>query len=486
MDAPTPPELSRAPLSQADVRAIFYGLMLAMFLSALDGTIVATAMPTIGRELGDVAHLPWIVTAYLLASTAATPLYGKFADMHGRRVTLLTAIAIFVGGSIACALSPNLPALALSRALQGLGGGGLLALSQIIIGDLVAPRERGRYQVYFGIVFASASVLGPALGGVFAELLHWSWIFWINAPLGLVTLALVNARLKRLPRFERRHRLDILGALLMTAATCSLMLAINWGGVSYPWSSMPVVGLFVASLVLWVAFGVRLATAIEPLIPPQVLKDAVVATGTVAGSLVMGTYVGLTVTVPIFFETGLGLSARESGLALVPFMVGVPIGATLSGRAMAALDHYKRVPLAGLALATLSQAAIALFATRGPFWLTEGLFLLVAIGLGTAFPVTTVAIQNAVRPHHLGTATANMNFARQLTAAIVVAIFGAIALGGAGGIEGATARLPIELSAFTRVFWAGTIGFALALAALIAMEERPLLSRPALDTAPID
>ena len=486
MDAETPgdlrhPEPRHPILAPADFRAILYGVLLAMFLSALDGTIVATAMPTMGRELGDVQHLPWVVTAYLLASTAVTPLYGKFADMHGRRVTMLIAIGIFVLGSVACALAPSILLLGVSRALQGLGGGGLIAIAQTIIGDLVSPRDRGRYQVWFGMVFASASVLGPILGGFFAETLHWSWIFWINLPLGAVAFWLVNDRLKRLPRHDRRHRLDVAGAVLMVGASSSLMLAMSQGGHDYPWLSVPILGLFGLSAVLWILFGLRLATAREPLIPLAVLSDGVVATGITAGALTMGTYVGLTITIPIFFETVLGFSARQSGLALITFMIGVPLGATVSGHAMAAANHYKRVPLAGLSITVLATAAFAASAGRAPFWLVELLLGLAALGLGTVFPVTTVAVQNAVQPHHLGTATATMNFMRQLVGALVVATFGAIALGGGGlAVEtGAATRGQASLPAFQVVFWIAAAGFAVATVVLLLMEERPLRGRPA-------
>lgn len=478
----SPPDApAKAALTPAEIRSIFYGLMLAMFLSALDQTIVATAMPTIGRELGDVRHLPWIVTAYLLASTAVTPLYGKISDMHGRRATLLVAIAVFIAGSAACALAPTMTTLALARGLQGLGGGGLIALAQTIIADMVSPRERGRYQVYFGTVFASASVLGPVLGGFFAETLHWSWIFWINLPLGLVALWLVNDKLKKLPRHERRHRLDLLGAALMIGATSTLMLAVSWAGTDYTWTSLPILALLGGSVLLWALFGARLLTASEPLIPLPVLADPLVATAIATGALTMGTYLGLAVTVPVFFEASLGLSARQSGLALIPFMIGVPLGATFAGRAMASVRHYKRVPIVGLSASVLCVAGFAAIAGRGPFWLAELLLGLAAIGLGTVFPIATVAMQNAVVPHHLGTATASMNFVRQLAGALIVAIFGAIALGGSGFAPEASARAgPIDPSAFPTVFWSAAAGLAAALLLLVLMEERPLHDRTAL------
>ncbi|WP_246694067.1 MFS transporter, partial [Methylobacterium sp. WL18] len=217
--------------------------MTAMLLAALDQTIVATAMPTIGLDLGDAANLPWIVTAYLLASTAVTPLYGKLSDIHGRRIMLLIAIATFVLGSLACAVAPTMVTLALARGLQGIGGGGLIALSQTILADIMPPKERARYQVVIAGVFVAASVAGPLLGGFFAQHLHWSLIFWINLPIGFLAFALTNAKLKLLPRNERRHTLDYPGAILLVLSSTTLMLALSWGGVRYPWGSAPVLGL---------------------------------------------------------------------------------------------------------------------------------------------------------------------------------------------------------------------------------------------------
>ena len=441
-------------------------------------------MPTIGRDLGDVVHLPWIVTAYLLASTAVTPLYGKFSDMHGRRVTLLIGIFVFIVGSVACALAPSLLALIAARAVQGLGGGGLIALSQTIIADMVTPRERGKYQVYLGMVFATASIAGPVLGGFFAESLHWSLIFWINVPLGLLAFWLTNDRLKRLPRIERQHRLDVLGALMMTLATVSLMLALSWGGVRYPWLSVQIGLLVAVSILLWGAFVRRLMTAREPLIPLPVLLDRVVGNAILASAVGMGTYIGLAIFVPIFFEAGLGFSAKESGLSLIPFMVGITIGSTASGRAMSSMTHYKRIPIVGIAVATLCVGMLTMLTRSGPFWSIEVLLALTSTGLGTLMPVATVSMQSAVDPRHLGTATASMNFSRQLAGAMIVAIFGALSFGAHAGGHGLTlqslnaATAAVDLRApFTWVFGAATIGLALAFVFLSLMEERPLRDR---------
>ncbi|MBN9457880.1 MAG: MDR family MFS transporter [Bosea sp. (in: a-proteobacteria)] len=483
MDKRVETQAHAAPLTHADIRSILIGVMVAMFLAALDQTIVATALPTIGTDLGDVAHLPWIVTTYLLASTAVTPLYGKLADIHGRRVVLLSGIVVFMVGSLACALAPNLWALILARFVQGLGGGGLIALAQTIVADMVPPKERGRYQVYFASVFLSSSLIGPVLGGVLAEKLHWSVIFWINLPLGIGAYWMSSAALKRLPRHERPHKLDVLGALLMTAGTLSLLLALSWGGTAYPWRSLPIAGLVGATLVLWSLFAWRQRVAAEPLIPLDVMNNQVVRFGTVAAGLAMGAFIGLTIYLPLYFETVMGLSATHSGLGLLPLTCGTVIGATSSGRAMTKLTHYKRVPMVGLMVACAGAAVLAVFSGRIPLAPFCVILAVVSVGLGTLLPVATVSIQNAVRPHQLGTATAVANFFRQIGGALIVAVFGAIVLGGVGGETGQLSPEALKLGTVDRetmvmlfryVFGAAAFGFALALLSLGLMKELPL------------
>ncbi|MFL5036864.1 MAG: MDR family MFS transporter [Microvirga sp.] len=485
MDRSTSEALRPAPgpLSHREIRAIIGGIIVAMLLAALDQTIVATALPTIGRELGDVEDMPWVVTAYLLASTAVTPLYGKFSDSHGRRITLLIGIVTFIVGSLACALAPTMFLLIAARLVQGLGGGGLISLAQTIIADVVAPKERGRYQVYIASVFVSASLLGPVLGGFFAEHLHWSVIFWINLPLGLVAFAIAFQSLKKLPRFERPHKLDLLGALLLVAATVALLLALSWGGLRYPWASLPILGLFTASLVLWGLFAVRMRLAPEPLIPPGVLHNPVVRMAVLAACFAMGTYIGLTIYLPVYFEAVRGLSASLSGLSLIPLMAGTVVGATLSGRTMAKVKHYKRLPTAGLLVAMAATGLLAFYGQSLSIAAVELVLAIISIGLGTVLPVSMVATQNAVAPHQMGTATGTANFFRSLGGAFIVAIFGAIVLSGSGlsgaasfeSLSAVAARSGIDLAdVFSHVFIAAIVGFGLSLAFLLALEERPL------------
>lgn len=486
---PQPPTSSRRPLEAAGIRAIVLGIMLAMFLGALDQTIVATALPTIGRDLHNVEDLSWVVTAYLLTATAVTPLYGKLSDIHGRRSTLLVAICIFALASLACAMAPNMVVLTVARGLQGLGGGGLLSLAQTIIADVVSPLERGRYQGYIGMVFAGASVGGPVVGGVFAEHLYWSLIFWINLPLGLAAFLMTNRALKRLPRHERRHRLDLAGAVLMMAASTALLLALTWGGTRYAWSSPPVFGLLIFSAALWGLFVIRLSTAREPFLPLPVLLNPVVGIGIASVTWVFGTMVGLTVFVPLYYEVVRGLSAGESGFALMPQLAGTVIGSTLTGRAMVSVRHYKRMPIVGLLLAVAALVIVAARPIDLPLPVTSGVLSLVGLGLGSVFPVTTVSIQNAVRAHELGTATGAMNFFRSLGGALMVSAFGAIALGSVGGTH--KAGLTLEALAteigqsgadlapvFRWVFAAAAGCLVIGLSCLIAMEERPLRGAP--------
>ena len=297
-------------LSHQEIRSIIFGIMLAMFLGALDQTIVATALPTIGSHFGDLGDLSWVVTAYLITGTAVTPLYGKLSDIHGRRMMLLTAIVLFVLGSVACALAPSMTALIIARGLQGLGGGGLMALSQTIIADIVSPRERGRYQGYIAAVFATSSVGGPVLGGFLTEHLDWSLIFWINLPMGLAALGMTSNVLKRVPFHPRKHKLDLIGAALMVTAAVAMLLALSWGGRKFDWISAPIGALLLGSAVLWGLFGWRLMTAQEPFLPLTVLGNPVVRCAALAGACAMATLVGMTIFVPLYFEVVLASFRR--------------------------------------------------------------------------------------------------------------------------------------------------------------------------------
>src|SRR5436190_6495801 len=379
-DAAPNTQQNSAPLDHAAIRAIMLGIMLAMFLSALEQTIVAPALATIGRTLGDVENLSWVVTAYLLANTVATPLFGKLSDIHGRRRMMLVAIIIFIVGSIACALAPNMPALIASRALQGIGGGGILPIAHTIIGDMVTPRERPRYQSYTSIMFMAASIIGPVVGGVLTDYVHWTMIFWINLPMGLLALWMTDRALKKLPRHDRPHKLDVLGALLMVCAALALMLALTWGGQTrggthYGWGSAPILGLLAAAVVLWLLFAWRMARAPEPFIPLAVLRAPILAATTAAGFFSVGVIIGLTIFMPVYFELVLGFSPSGSGTALIVFLAAATIGSFFAGRLMIQLTHYKLVPAGGLVLGIVMMVIFA--------WRPGGLSLLEVCGLLT-------------------------------------------------------------------------------------------------------
>ena len=493
MQPPSPSTAAPASLTRKEIISIMGGLMLAQFIGALDQTIVAPAMPTMGRELGDHATLPWVVTAYLLVSTAVTPIYGKLSDIHGRRIMLMIAIGIFVLGSIACALAPNMLTLVLARGLQGLGGGGLIALTQTIVGDMVAPKDRGAYQVYIQATWMASSLAGPVLGGLFAQYSHWSLIFWINLPLGLIAFMMTSAKLKRLPRHERPHELDLLGALLMMTMSVLLMLALNWGGVRYAWGSSTILSLLASSALAFVALIWRLRTAREPLIPVSVLANPVVFNGVIAVCFAMGALIGLIIYLPMYFESVSRLGADLSGVALLPLVMGTTLGAGIAGRFMSRLKHYKRMPIAGLSISIAATLVLGAWSGSIPFLLLELMLASLAIGLGTLLPVVTISLQNAVPHHELGTTMALMNFLRQVGSAFAVAAFGTVlmsmATSGGPGSHELLVREGLKdpealASGFRILFVACSAALAVALAFLLRMEERPLKgSKPAGGTA---
>jgi len=472
---PVPP-----PLDHATIRAIVAGIMLAMFLSALEQTIVAPALPAIGRTLGGIDDLSWVVTAYLLAATATTPLFGKLSDIYGRRAVLLLAICIFVGGSVVCALAPTIWVLIGARALQGIGGGGLLPIAQTIIGDLLSPRERPIIQGRTSIMFMSASILGPVLGGLLTDHVHWSLIFWINLPLGLIAVVMTERALRHLPRNDRPHQLDVVGAVFMVGAALSLMLALAWGGTRYAWSSWPVVALFAGSTALWIAFVARLLTAREPFIPLAILHGRATSAITAGAFFSIGVIIGITIYMPLYCQTVLGASASVSGFALIAFMGGATIGSLVSARLMVQLSHYMRVPMIGLLAAIAALCVFAAYPARLSLGEVVGLLFVIGFGAGPMYPVSTIVMQNAVKAHQLGTATGTLNFFRTLGGAIVVAIFGAIVLGSVGD---GSQKLTLEklaaghndlAPAFHWVFIAAAVGLAISLLCVLIVEERPL------------
>jgi EmrB/QacA subfamily drug resistance transporter len=472
---------ARAPLTQAEVRTILMSLLLTMFLAALDQTIVATALPTIGRQFHDVSNLSWVITAYLLASTAVAPVFGTLSDIYGRRVMIIVSLSLFIAGSVLCALAPNMPILILARGLQGLGGGGIMPVVQTVISDVVSARERGQYQAYFSAVWMLAGISGPVLGGIFADHLHWSMIFWINLPLAAAALALLLPRMGKIPVYHRRREVDWLGGVLLMASAVVFMLVLSWGGNRYHWLSPAILGMVGAAVALALAFVWHAGRADEPFLPLPLIGGSVVPFGLLASGCALGAMIGLTVILPLYYEVVYHLSASEAGLGLIPLAAISTFGAAIAGRTMARVKHYKRVAIAGSITATFAAAAMTL--TTPSLWMLLALLAIFGVGLGTVFPITVVSLQNAVPRAQVGTITGAMNFFRAMMSSFAVAAFSAIllmalgtdiSLGGEGhGPVGSIAAADM-VAAFRYVYGAATVMLAIAAACMIAMEERPL------------
>jgi EmrB/QacA subfamily drug resistance transporter len=484
-----------APLTQKDIHRVFYGLMLGGFLSAVNQTIVATALPTIGRDFGDFENLSWVIIAYLLSSTVVAPLYGKLSDIHGRRAMMLVAIGLFVAGSVLAAVAPSMAWLIVGRTLQGIGGGGIVPMVQTTVADMITPRERGHYQAYMGTAWVAAGIVGPALGGIIADQLHWSAIFWFNVPLGLAAAALTSSSMRKLPRHGRTHQLDLLGAALVVLAATLLLLALTLGGTRLPWLSPALLTLVGGSILLTVVLAWWLKRAPEPFLPLHVLANPVMRVGTVATACALGVMTGLMIYMPLYYQVVHKLTATQSGLALIPVIVLTTPGSMTSGRAMMHLRHYKIAAYIGMALATLATAALVWWPDM-PLAAAIVATGIIGFGVGTVFPTTTVSIQNAVARHEVGVATGAMNFFRALASALVVAIMGAILLAGFG-VTPERGGVGLELTAahvggaglnvaevFRWVFGAALVFAVAAMIAVILLEERPLHG-PAVKAPPV-
>ena len=384
------------PLTHADTRLVIAGTLLPVFIGSLDSTILASALPIIGREFADVHSLPWLITAYLIASTAVVPLFGKISDISGRRFTMFIAISLHMAGSLMCALAPNMLTLIFGRLLQGFGGGGLTSMGMVILGDIAAPKDRGRYYAYFSATYTTAGACGPLLGGFLAEHVHWSAIFWLPIPLGLIAVALTFTLLRRLPRHDRPHKLDFLGALLIMAASSTFMLALNAGGVRYPWASLPVLALVAVAAVIGLAFVWRLRTAPEPLIPLSILRDPVARCAFLINGCGWGSIIGLNIFLPTYLQSVVGMSATTSGLSLMVVMFALNFSAGTTGQILGRVRRYKIVPMIGIVISISAVLTLAWFAGEiTPFWF-EVVIALMALGFGPIPPLTAVVLQNTV------------------------------------------------------------------------------------------
>ncbi|MCB0993880.1 MAG: MFS transporter [Acidimicrobiales bacterium] len=414
-----------ARLTHRQILVVFSGLMAGMLLAALDQTIVSTALPTIVGDLGGLDHLSWVVTAYLLTTTASTPLYGKLSDIYGRRLMFQSAIVIFVIGSVLCGLSQDMLQLIVFRGIQGIGAGGLMAMAFAIIGDIVSPRERGRYTGYLGAVFAVASVAGPLLGGFFVDNLTWRWVFYVNVPIGIAALVITSAVL-RLPFARQDHEIDFVGAALLVAGVSTLLLGLVWGGSEYPWGSPVIVGLLAASVALTAVFLWWETRTPEPILPLRLFRGRVFSAGVALSFLLGGAMFGAIVFLPLFLQVATGASATNSGLLLLPLMAGLMTTSILSGRVIAKTGHYRRWPIAGMGIAAVGMFLLSTMEPDTTRAASSLYMLVVGVGLGMVMQVLVLAVQNAADFKDLGVATSSVNFFRSLGGSFGVSIFGVV------------------------------------------------------------
>ncbi|AXK34922.1 MFS transporter [Streptomyces armeniacus] len=424
-------------------------LLLGMLLAALDQTIVATALPTIVSELGGLNHLSWVVTAYLLAATAATPLWGKLGDQYGRKRLFQSAIALFLAGSALCGVAQDMPQLIGFRAVQGLGGGGLMTLSMAIVGDMVPPRERGRYQGLFGAVFGMSSVLGPLLGGFFTEHLDWRWVFYINLPLGAVAL-LVVATVLHLPARPHRHRIDYLGTFLIACVATCLVLIASLGGTSWPWLSVQTGGLAALAAVLLVWFVAVERRAVEPVVPLKLFRIRTFTLCSVIGFVVGFAMFGAMTYLPTFLQVVHAVTPTLSGVHMLPMVAGMLVSSTLSGQLVSRTGRWKVFPVLGTAVTGLGLVLLHRMDEHSSTAEMSAYFTVFGLGLGLVMQVLVLAVQNAVDYADLGVATSGASFFRSIGASFGVAVFGTVFTGRLGDYLGAALRgreLPEGVSA---------------------------------------
>jgi EmrB/QacA subfamily drug resistance transporter len=470
-----------APVAEPrDRRAVtlpFAAIVLAMLPAVLDQTILATALPVIAGDLGSLGDVSWVVSAYVVAAAATTPLWGKLGDRHGRKLLLEVALVGFVVASALCAAAQDITQLIAVRLVQGAAAGGLMTLAMAAVGDLVSPRERGRYQGYIAAAFAVATVVGPLTGGVLVDHASWRWVFLVNLPLGAVALVALHRRLPA-PATERPDRpLDVAGAALLAGATSALMLTCIWGGGRYAWDSAPILALIAATVVLAGALVGRERRAADPIVPFGLLGTRAVAVASGALFLATAALFSITVFVPLFLQTTTGASPTASGLLLVPAMLGITLSTTLSGRSIARTGRYTRFPVAGLALMTAALVLLAALASE-PSRVATGIGLaLFGLGFGMVTQVLIVAVQNGVDRRQLGIATATTGFFRALGGAVGAAALGAVfaAQSGARASDGnAVVTRGDVVDGVQAVFLVAAPLAALALLVVLRLPETPL------------
>jgi EmrB/QacA subfamily drug resistance transporter len=482
-----------------EVLLAFSAMMLATLLAALDQTVVATALPQIVTDLRGFDELSWVVSAFLVAATVTVPLYGKLSDLYGRRRMFVVAISIFLLGSALCGAAQSMGQLIAFRALQGIGAGGLLPLSQAAIADLFSPRERGRYQGYIGSMWATAAVAGPLLGGVLTDAASWRWIFFVNLPLGALALVVV-LRTMHAPAHVRPHKIDYAGAAVLSVAITGLLLACTWGGTTYAWGSPQVLVAGVGGLVLAAVFVAIERRAVEPLLPLSLFRERIFAVSATGGLVVGAVLFAVSIYVPVFSQGVQRISATSSGVILIPFSLGWVCAATLTGQLISRTGRYRAFPIVGSAFILTGLSLLALLdASSGPAWVAA-ILVVIGFGMGMTFQPYVIATQNAVDVSNLGIATATIQFFRSMGGSLAVAALGtllanrlahelAARLGDAASrvdtdrLLNAGAGASAELSVATRaaladalhaVFVASVPLGLIALVLAFALRERPL------------